>query len=72
MQPVSSLEKIRLPVLDIFGGQDLAVVLSTVKARAGAAKKAGNNAYTQVRIKGANHFFTDHYNDLRANLGAWL
>ena len=72
MQAVSLLEKIRLPVLDIFGGQDLAVVLSTVKARTAAAKKAGNNAYTQVRVNGANHFYTDHYNDLRASLGAWL
>lgn len=72
MQAAALLEKIRLPVLDIFGGQDLAVVLNTVKARAGAAKKAGNNAYTQVRIKGANHFYTDHYQDLRASLGAWL
>jgi pimeloyl-ACP methyl ester carboxylesterase len=72
MQATSLLEKIRLPVLDIFGGQDLAVVLNTAKARAGAAKKAGNNTYTQARIKGANHFFPDHYNDLRANLGAWL
>ena len=66
------LEKVRIPVLDIFGSEDLSVVLNFSAARAAAAKKAGNSAYTQVRIKGANHFYTDHYNDLRANLGAWL
>lgn len=66
------LEKVRIPVLDIFGSEDLSVVLDFSAARAAAAKKAGNSAYTQVRIKGANHFYTDHYNDLRANLGAWL
>lgn len=72
MQTIPLLERLRLPVLDIFGGQDLAVVLNTAKARAAAAKKAGNSAYTQVRVNGANHFFTDHYNDLRASLSAWL
>mgnify|MGYP001572780623 FL=1 len=72
MQPVLMLEKLRVPVLDVFGSQDLPLVLNNAKARAAAAKKAGNSAYTQVRIKGANHFYTDHYNDLRANLGAWL
>lgn len=72
MQTTLLLEKLRLPVLDIFGGEDLAGVLNTAKARTEAAKKAGNSAYTQVRVNGANHFFTDHYNDLRASLSAWL
>jgi len=72
MQPAPMLEKIRLPVLDIFGNEDLPVVLDTVAARAAAANKAGNRAYTQVRVKGANHFFTDRYPDLRSHLQTWL
>lgn len=72
MQPVLMLEKLQVPVLDVFGNQDLPLVLNNAKARAAAAKKSANNAYTQVRVNGANHFFTDHYNDLRANLNAWL
>ena len=72
MRPVPMLEKLRVPVLDVFGSQDLPPVLNHAKTRADTAKKAGNSAYAQVRIKGANHFYTDHYDDLRANLDAWL
>ncbi|MBI5910264.1 MAG: DUF3530 family protein, partial [Betaproteobacteria bacterium] len=72
MQTTPLLEKLRLPVLDIFGSQDLPLVLNNAKARADAAKNAGNGRYVQVRVNKANHFFTDHYNDLRASLSAWL
>lgn len=72
MQPVLMLEKLQVPVLDVFGSQDLPLVLNNAKARADAAKKAGNGRYVQVRVNKANHFFTDHYNDLRASLDAWL
>jgi pimeloyl-ACP methyl ester carboxylesterase len=72
MQPELMLQKIRIPVLDIFGSEDLPLVLNTVNARAEAAKKTGNAAYLQTRVKGANHFFTDRYPDLRARLKDWL
>lgn len=72
MQSAQVLEKIRLPVLDIYGSEDLPLVLDTVESRAAAAKKAGNRAYTQARVKGANHFFTDRYPDLRSHLQGWL
>lgn len=72
MQSAPQLEKLKLPILDIFGSEDLPVVLDTASARAAAAKKAGNSGYTQVRVKGANHFFTDRYDSLRTRLGEWL
>lgn len=72
MQSVLLLEKLRLPMLDLFGSEDLPVVLNTAEARAAAARKAGNAAYVQTRVKGANHFFTDRYPDLRARLKEWL
>lgn len=72
MQSAQTLEKIRLPVLDLYGSEDLPLVLNAAGARAAAAKKAGNNAYAQVRVNGANHFFTDHYPALRARLSGWL
>ena len=72
MQPVLMLEKLRVPVLDVFGSDDLPLVLNNTKARTDAARKAGNSPYTQVRVNKANHFFTDHYNGLRASLDAWL
>lgn len=72
MQSVPQLEKLKLPILDIFGSEDLPVVLDTASTRAAAAKKAHNSAYTQVRVKGANHFFTDRYGSLRTRLNEWL
>ncbi len=72
MQSVPQLERLKLPILDIFGSEDLPVVLETTVARAAAAKKAGNKAYTQARVKGANHFFTDRYDSLRTHLNEWL
>ena len=72
MQSGQMLEKVRLPVLDIYGNQDLPLVLNNAAARAAAAKKAGNSAYVQVRVPGANHFFSDHYDKLRARLSKWL
>ncbi len=72
MRSVPQLEKLKLPILDIFGSEDLPVVLDTAAARAAAAKKAGNSSYTQVRVKNANHFFTDRYDPLRARLSEWL
>ncbi len=72
MQPALMLEKIRIPVLDIFGSEDVPPVLDSAAARAAAAKKARNSTYAQVRVKGANHFFTDRYDSLRKRLGEWL
>ncbi len=72
MQPALSLEKIRRPVLDIFGSEDIPEVLHYNEIRAQAAKKSGNPAYRQVRIKHTNHFYTDAYEDLKKLLVAWL
>ncbi len=72
MQAAPLLEKLKLPILDLFGSEDLPVVLDTASARAAAAKKAGNRTYTQARMKGANHFFTDRYDSLRKRLNEWL
>jgi pimeloyl-ACP methyl ester carboxylesterase len=73
MQPPQMLEKIKgKPVLDIYGEKDLDIVLNPASARAAAAQRAGNRGFRQVRIAGADHFFTDHYDDLKAQLLAWL
>ena len=72
MQPTQLLLRVKKPVLDIYGADDLPVVLQTAQSRQAAAGKAGNNRYTQARIDGANHFFTDRYDPLREHLTAWL
>lgn len=54
------LEKINVPMLDLYGSEDLSGVLETVDERAEAASH--NTAYQQQMVDGANHFF-DNQND---------
>ena len=56
------IEKIKIPMLDLFGEKDLVGVLKSVDSR----KKAGshNKAYQQQLVAGANHFFEDQDDDL--------
>lgn len=69
---LTSLKTIKVPVLDIFGSNDLELVLKSEKDKAKVARKAGNKNYTQVKITGANHFF-DNYDDvLVKRVRGWL
>lgn len=72
LQAAQALAKIKIPVLDIYGADSLPVVLQTAAQRANAARRAGNSAYTQERIDGANHFFTGRYEQLHDNVRTWL
>ncbi|MBN4080437.1 DUF3530 family protein, partial [Beggiatoa alba] len=57
LNTVKQLSKITtIPVLDIFGSQDLESVMRFSKNRLLAGKK-GNPKYKQVIIKGADHFY---------------
>ena len=71
MIPTNSIEKIKVPVLDLYGNEDLKEVLETTDARAAAAKKAGNKQYKQVEITG-NHFFDDQEDNLVEAVAGWL
>jgi pimeloyl-ACP methyl ester carboxylesterase len=71
MNSVMSLEKIKVPVLDLYGTDDLDEVLSFSDERAAAAKKAGNDAYVQKKITG-NHFFDGHEGSLVEAVAEWL
>ena len=69
---LTSLKTIKVPVLDIFGGNDLPQVLKSKKAKASTARKAGNKNYTQVKIAGANHFFDNYDEVLIKRVRGWL
>jgi len=71
MNSIKSLEKIGLPVLDLYGSEDLEEILASVDSRAAAAKKAGNKNYTQTRITG-NHFFDGQEDALVETVADWL
>lgn len=72
MQAVPLLQRVKKPMLDIFGAEDLPIVLQTANARRASARRGGNPGYTQERVPGANHFFTDRYDPLQARMTAWL
>ncbi|MFO7602495.1 MAG: DUF3530 family protein [Gammaproteobacteria bacterium] len=72
MNNLKSLEKISLPLLDIYGSEDLESILKTADQRASAAKRAGNTAYSQVEVPGANHFFNGQGDTLVKRVRGWL
>jgi pimeloyl-ACP methyl ester carboxylesterase len=71
MQSPRMLRQVQVPVLDIYGSNDLQEVLSYTKQRQDAAR-AGQLKYTSRMVPGADHFFTDHYNVLKTEITRWL
>lgn len=67
-----SLNKITIPVLDLYGAFDLDGVLASAKARARAAKQADNTDYRQTVIPGADHFFRGLDTTLVKRVAGWL
>jgi pimeloyl-ACP methyl ester carboxylesterase len=72
MNSINSLKKITVPVLDIYGDDDLEEILISVDDRAGAAKQSGNKNYTQVEVAGSNHFFDGKEDELVEAVATWL
>ncbi|MCG6872283.1 MAG: alpha/beta hydrolase family protein [Gammaproteobacteria bacterium] len=64
------LPKIRVPLLDLYGGEDLQEVVGSADIRATAAR--GNPGYVQQRVPGADHFFEGEEDDLLTAVRAWL
>ena len=65
-----ALKSIKIPVLDIYGSEDLESVLSTSAAR--RENGSVNKGYTQTMISGANHFFDDMNEPLIEAIDEWL
>jgi pimeloyl-ACP methyl ester carboxylesterase len=73
MNGALALEKIKLPVLDIYGSRDLENVLATGSMRAKAATRgAGNSDYRQISIEGGDHFFIGVEDELVRRIYGWL
>ena len=64
-----SLKKITIPVLDLYGDEDLPGVLGTVDAR--AESSVHNAQYSQQMIRGANHFFDGMDDELLSAVADW-
>lgn len=66
------LAKIRIPVLDLYGGLDRATIVDAAPKRARAAARAGNKNYLQVKLDYADHFFTRLDDALVERLARWF
>lgn len=64
------LEKIRVPILDLYGGQDLPAVLESAIDRENAAR--ANTNYTQRKLATADHFFDEQEAPLLEAVTTWL
>ena len=71
-ESVAALAKVRIPVLDLYGSEDLEQVLSSAKQRVLSGKKQSGRQYLQVRVDGANHFFQGHEDALLRHVIEWL
>jgi len=67
-----SLKKIKSPVLDIYGSDDLPEVLSATLNKAATAKAAGNAHYDQFMVKDADHFFKGKNRGLVKHVADWI
>lgn len=65
-----SLKAINIPVLDLYGTDDLPGVLQTSSQRMSSA--AHNKNYTQKIVKGAEHFFDGKNDELIEVISQWL
>jgi len=66
------LESMKVPVLDLFGSDDLPLVLENKLNRKMAAQSGGNQNFQQQEIEGANHFFDGNNEELVDAVDDWL
>jgi pimeloyl-ACP methyl ester carboxylesterase len=71
-ESIDALARLRVPVLDLYGGKDLDIVLNTVQDRANSGQKNESGVYRQTRVEQANHFFQGHEDELKGIVIGWL
>ena len=66
------LAKSRVPILDLYGSQDLEPVLNSASQRNETGSGRSGYSYQQVQVEGANHFFQGHEEVLVQQVVDWL
>lgn len=66
------IEKVKIPILDIYGSRDFRNVVQQAPDRRLAAKKGENDNYTQLEIEGADHHFNGMEDVLVKRIRGWL
>lgn len=71
MDTLAQLPAVKVPILDLYGSEDLVEVLDSASARAAQARK-GPGGYSQQVVAGADHFFDGEEAELLEAVNAWL
>jgi pimeloyl-ACP methyl ester carboxylesterase len=69
---VDKIEKINIPVLDVYGSHDFDDIVRSAADRRLAASKNGNHMYRQVEIRDADHNFIGLESALIDLISGWL
>jgi pimeloyl-ACP methyl ester carboxylesterase len=64
--------RIGIPMLDLYGQNDLEAVAQSASARAKSAAEGGNPSYNQVQVPKADHFFDGQDQALVDTVSQWL
>ena len=72
IDPHSNLSSIQIPLLDLYGSEDLPSVTGTSSLRKNAGETGGNSQYQQIVADGANHFFDGKEELLIETVNNWL
>ena len=70
MDSLAQLPSIRVPMLDLYGGEDLPEVMHSAPARAAAVTDGID--FQQSRVDGADHFFDGEESELLDRVNRWL
>lgn len=66
------MDKLVMPVLDVYADEDYPAVLKNAKKRFSMIKSAGNKHSQQVMVTGANHYYEDKGEALTQVISQWL
>lgn len=66
------LDKIKVPVLDIYGAEEYPAVIKGAPERLTVLEQVGNPKSDQIIVPGANHYFTDAGDPLVEAVADWL
>lgn len=67
-----ALDKMSMPVLDLYAENDFPAVLRMAPERLAMIKKAGNALSQQQAVPGVEHYFTDKGDELVSAVAKWL
>lgn len=66
------INKLNIPMLDIYGSRDLESVTRSARLRHMAAIRSAQNVYRLDRVVGADHHFRGLETTLQSRVGGWL